>query len=381
MKLELITTGELTKDNYFDVGNDRKIVISNSGMTEINVNQGGSFKRFKAYIQGQGEKKESISLDRGKLLHKFKESPDTFIVEPEEGPTPLVKPIVDSVFEEIRRRGLTPGEIYNHGDMVLEFANTANFGGGRLGTQALLKKIVVDGRGAAYFDFLVKAAGSHMVSAATKVILDNVISSMQASKEADRIFREKTTPIKKYEDILSLENGIFIAKELPLLIKIDGILCKCLLDYVRIDLIRGEVMIRDLKTTSKPINLFMGHYEYQYKEVTMHQESKIVGGESKTERIEIPALVHRTGQFHTYHIYRQLALYRLAIATLLSYLKVDATNFKCDAFVDVAETIFPYEFGPVYVQPDWMSAGDAEVIGCIEQVKDYMKEENIEPQW
>jgi len=370
MRQEIILTKELTRDNYYEFGNEKRIVVSNSLLNFINPNQGGSYRRFHNAIMGLTEKKDSLHLEKGRLLHLYRENAEAFSIEPETKPGPSVVDIIDLVVEKLAVTGLSlTDNIDDFQREVVDAARTLKFGGQKgYGSDVIIKK-VCDEAGKAYFKHVLKARGTHMLSASTKECLTKMIEAMNADEIASRINAEPATPIEPGDIITFDENGIFVGKEFVIHFKLDGQECKALIDYLRIDKVRGLVQLRDLKTTSHPINTFMGKWE-------------LCAMLASAEKGFMQVIDHRhvPGPFQWYHIYRQFAFYQLAIEALLMHLRL-TESFHFEAYVDVAETIEPFEYGPYQVTDDWLRAGKEEVANLLKLVEKYKELNKMEKQW
>jgi len=87
---------------YYDVP-----AVSNSGMSYINPEQGGTPARYKKFIiDGEKTEEQSPSLENGKLIHLYVEDPASFIISDVERPTDMLAGWVE--------------EVYNTGEWSLE---------------------------------------------------------------------------------------------------------------------------------------------------------------------------------------------------------------------------------------------------------------------
>ena len=79
--------------------------ISNSSLSYINPEQGGSPRKFKDYLDGNLEHLETPSLYHGSMIHKFILEPDTFAVADVERPSDTIVKIMEKVYN------ITKGEV------------------------------------------------------------------------------------------------------------------------------------------------------------------------------------------------------------------------------------------------------------------------------
>lgn len=346
----------LTRENYYDVGDERNLVISNSTLGYINPNQGGTFLRFKNYLSKKDERTESLSLERGRLLHTYIENKDEFFVEADNKPSDAICKVVQLLVEEFKD---AQDKLINASTMkarILEHCATVDYGQS-WNEDTRVNKIVKEGT--AYFTHLLENNGKHMISASTRDILMNAITALERSPERLYIIDLKSSDAATPYGAYLLGERVFFKREYPILFELDGITCKALLDVVHIDFTKKEIMIRDLKTTSQPVAKFMGttRYVQQGQEVVMDWNN---------------------GSFQNYHYYRQMAFYFEAIRSQLPAEHFDIAQWRFLFIIDVVETCEPYEMQSYQIMPNWVYAGVAEVKGLLRLVKEYIKEEKLD---
>ncbi|HEY8542901.1 MAG TPA: PD-(D/E)XK nuclease-like domain-containing protein [Pseudothermotoga sp.] len=325
----------LTRENYYDFGVDSdEIIVSNSSLSHINPNEGGSLKRFMNYIRGKNEKEESKSFERGKLLHKFLEDNESFVLSPDDKPSDAVCAILETMRREIINAGITPGELHHHEDLIIQVARRVGFGSANWSSETVIKKIRE--KGDAYFTHLNNADGKIMTDAKTRQILDAIFDGL------------KSNPYTWDNYILSPPG---VQKELPILFELYGFTCKALLDNVAVDFEKKTAKIRDVKSTSKPVGNYLGHYQYRHA----------------TEKEWSP------GPFVWYHTYRQLAFYDLALRSWLTQQGEPGHKYKVEYEVLACETIEPYEHIVYHISDDWIKAGLEEVKSCFTVLNSELK--------
>src|SRR5690606_30922375 len=138
-----------------------------------------------------------------------------------------------------------------------------------------------------------------------------------------------------------------VMKEMAILFDLFGFTCKALLDNVTVDFEKKTAKIRDVKSTSKPVGTYMGHYQYRHA----------------TEREWSP------GPFVWYHTYRQLAFYGLALKNWLTQRGELGHKYKIEYEVLACETVEPYEHIVYCIDDDWIKAGVREVESCFAILK------------
>lgn len=345
------TTLILTKDNYFDVGNEHEIVLSNSALAYINPNQGGSFKRFKQFLAGESERKESMQLEKGKMFHRYMENKDAFLVEDDNKPSQTICDIIDKIYIWILKEEIPFETLASHEAKISEAALLENYGQ-KWNPETIINKIKEQGE--SYFQYLVRSSGKVMISKAVKEALTNMIATVEASPDRDVLIDRPVTQNMTIHEAYLMGERYFFAKEFPILFELEGIKCKALIDHLFIDFVKKEIQIRDLKTTSFAVSKFMGVAHFVITpEGELHQEI-------------------RNGSFQSFHYYRQFAFYLLAIQHAIEVIGKHS-DYKFSFVVDVIETEPPYEMASYNVPPAWIKAGMAEIQGCMQLVKKYIE--------
>jgi len=107
-------------NNYYEVGTKEDPVISNSALSCINPDEGGSIGKFMNFFGEKEEKKSSLSLDRGKLVHKYVEDSSKFIVEELNKPTDMMSGFLEEFVLEADniKKGV------NYADVSIEIINS-----------------------------------------------------------------------------------------------------------------------------------------------------------------------------------------------------------------------------------------------------------------
>lgn len=94
---------------------------------------------------------------------------------------------------------------------------------------------LVDGTVAQYWKELIDSQGKQLLSEFEKEKISSISESLLTHKHTKHIFECK--------------EGFDIVYQMPLFFNVDGVLCKGLLDMVKIDHLRKKVLIIDIKTT------------------------------------------------------------------------------------------------------------------------------------
>jgi len=334
----------LTRENYFQFGNSLdNFAVTSSSLQHLHPSQGGSILRFKSYISGTDQKSESMSLDRGSLVHQYLENPEGFKMYPANKPSEAVCEVIQDVYNTILMNGVALGTLDDHRMQIIVSAQKFRYGvGGKWTSDTILKKIL---EGSAYYDFLCEADGSVMVDSGTKEILMNIMSTFENDDELRRFIEDRP------------QEGVVVYKEEPILFQHEGFMCKSLLDRFEVDFEKKIVRLFDYKTTSKAVGLYMGSSVF-----VMNEEGE-------------PVVSMRPGAFQEYHTYRQLAFYQLAISAWLIQKGYDPRDFQFGHAIIACETISPYEVKLFYIPMTWLKKGLMEIRTCFEILK-----KNVIPQ-
>ncbi len=291
--------------DYFDIGSPEDIVVSSSTLKYINPDEGGSPEVFMASLSNQLEKKDSVSLSRGTLLHDWQEKRSNFIVADFEKPTDNIAKVVEYAFsnntEYIKSNNPTYLDIL---PSILEACKILGYGQSWK-PETLVKKLE-DGRAKEYYNHLILADGKVAITGKDAEILNNCIASINNHKSANKYLH---TDDFGNESVLK---EVVVCFNITTL-KGNIVKGKSKLDVVRIDHANKIIKIVDLKTTSDSVYTY-GKYAY-----------------------------------YRYRNDRQNAFYRLAIKTALSHLISD--GYTIENYNVVVETGRKFEC-QVWKSPD-----------------------------
>jgi len=301
-----------TKD-YYSVP-----AISNSGMSHINPEQGGSPARYKKFIiDREGEEESTPSLENGKLVHLYVESPEDFIVADVNKPADMLASWAEEVFDSHE------WEEYNIGS---EFFNSKvlSLRGDRYKNIKDEEKVLAKFNDAVdYFIYLIISNGDKLVlTSSQKEIVENCISSLRSNPVAYKLL------FTVGEDF-----GDLAYNELAITWKNDDLLCKALLDRVRVLPEKKAVEIIDLKTTSKPVSKFPGSFEY-------------------------------------WRYYRQMAWYKSAIIEYMNKEQDQSlVGWDINIYMVVVETTGLFETKVFSVSEEWLEKGSLEANDLFNRIK------------
>ena len=200
--------------NYYEL----KTHVSNSML--------GWLKKSPAYylskISGDTEERENKSFENGKLVHKYLESPDSFIIEDFNRPTDKALDFLNSYY------------IYKDLDKAKEHS------GHGWSSKQLNEKVLNSLDGQKYSEFLDSSKDKLILSKNEKYILDNVVKNIKKNPIIAPIIYDNEDVLTEYEIYWDkqIPNGSFIP-------------CKGKLDKIKLDHKRKKIRIIDYKTTSK----------------------------------------------------------------------------------------------------------------------------------
>lgn len=288
--------------------------ISNSSLKIFNVEEGGSPRKFKRWLDGEDDKLETPSLTNGKIVHKYIEDPKAFIVEPESKPTPAIASWVEDVYKEFKDRGVKQ---FSEEEVKLVALSLRDKVGATKDKELLWTMFK---GGYSYLEFLLKAEGSHMLTIDEARVLEGCKAGIERNHTAsDLLFNIGMFGNEAYS-------------ELPIYWKSDVYTFnfKALLDRVRVLHDKKVIQLVDFKTTGKPIGLF------------------------------------QKGSFEYYRYYRQMAFYMKAIIEHFPELK---HYYEIEVFVVACETTGLYECKVFKISNAYIEKGIEEMYTLLNQIQ------------
>jgi hypothetical protein len=315
--------------------------ISNSSLKHINPLEGGSPKRFKAFVLDHlGSQEETPSLKNGKLVHKYVECPEEFIVADIDQPSEMMCAWVERVLEQLPSGFLINKEVRENGSFSLylqkekaplynlvviackegAYSNLKN-------ESKILEKFNNEGLG--YLKFLIESTGKLCLTPSQKVVVENTVNSLREHARANELL------FSAQEPHIQVYNELPIYWECP--IPVDGefaiMNCKSLIDRLILDPVSKTFILVDLKTTGKPISKFhevikerryhrqMGFYllairwwlEQEYPGVEWQPYVKIVAVETnsvyETKVFDIPGAILLAGVKESHDLLRLIHIH------------------------------------------------------------------------
>tara|TARA_R110002012_G_scaffold241017_2_gene415250 strand:+ start:22 stop:939 length:918 start_codon:yes stop_codon:yes gene_type:complete len=213
--------------------------VSNSSLSYINPEQGGSARKFKDYLDGNLAHLETPSLYHGSMIHKFLLEPETFAVADVERPSDTIVKIIEMVYDITK--GEIDTDIDKHHEYIFGSAKELNYGQ-TWKPDTLIKKVIDQGK--EYYDFLLRADG--------KVCIDQKMAGMLSAIK-DSISTHKAATNLLFTGEGENESEYFWGPNKEYKSKID-----------RYQKTGTKVNLIDLKTTSKSIEMFRDSFEYYH---------------------------------------------------------------------------------------------------------------------
>ena len=313
----------IEENPYYEVD-----AVSNSSLKYINPEEGGHPRKYQSFKAGN-EKISSLSLDRGKLLHKWVENRDSFEVSEVDAPhEEAIKwlNLVLSLEKEWSKDNLEelPSETLE--SFILSTKEKITFHDNYKKKEAIL---ALFHSFSGYYNFIKYPSNKIALTRATRDILFNCYQSLYVHPIAnDLLFKES-----EGETVLNEQAIYFEYLNVP---------CKALLDRIIIDEANKKIKIIDLKTTAKSAALYKDTFDY-------------------------------------YHTYRQLAFYKLAIMHLLSDLGYKyISQYKITCHIVAVETFGSFITQVYEVDQTYITKGTQEIISLLSDIKWYNDRGNWE---
>lgn len=260
--------------------------ISNSKLAIINPEQGGSPKLWQMVNANMMEKKESLSLERGKLVHLFQLQPDEFKVADVTKPTPGVERVISHLAATRQQ--------FNAKNLV---ASARAVGYQNNYTPATLEKQLNTKDNEKYYEYLIESDQYIFISHIEKHVIDNALTSIKNHPFANHLMNSNEW------DFDMVENEI----DLYAMDKTGRFKLKGLLDRLLIKHHEKRIIIPDLKTTSKAVDQFpeyfrLYHYYRQfafYNHLVRHNFADLIDKGYVIENYSVVTNISPGGLFET----------------------------------------------------------------------------------
>jgi hypothetical protein len=253
MKEQTQTTEQVETD-YF-----KKAGISNSMLSKLNPEEGGSPWAFKAAMDGTAEELESKAIENGTMVHLYAEHPDKFEFSDIDAPSEMAQEWVEAVFNNY------PKDQSDSDKEFSDFVVAMKEGLGLYKSTKDREKVLENWNKNCepYYQFLKRADGKICLTRAQKETIDKSIEAIKANPKTADIFSDKA------------EDGWVIFKELEIFAKIgekNPKLIKGKLDKVKINVKEQQIVIQDIKTGSFLLADYPKVFEkrHTYRQIAMY---------------------------------------------------------------------------------------------------------------
>lgn len=330
----------VSDEDYF--GEKYAYYVSNSNLKHINPEEGGT-----AYKFSHRQSFTSDSVELGSAVHRAVLEGDKYVLAEVSKPSGKLAAIVEKAVQLYHvNKGRTYDKLMLQAMLDLDY-----YGESR--TTARADTAIENGR--EYFDFLVQTkdtSGLIILAPEQREKFMKAIASIKENRDIEALLH----PSDSIFNILHFSEDVLTASQLVKIQEGIGerfvtIPIKCKIDNWTIDFDNKVITLNDLKTSSYPIQNFMGRW------------SKV------SEPIEPGSLIVRDvdkftpGSFQKWHYQRQMAMYSaMLIAHCEEEYKIDTLDgWQVKVNMIVAETIAPYNAYSFEVNDHWLLAGYTEL--------------------
>jgi hypothetical protein len=230
--------------------------ISNSSLSLINPEQGGSPKLFKMYLDGSIQKTPpSLSLENGSLLHLYVENPSEFVVSEVDKPNESLCKVVSQYFL-IKDSHLVEGQ----DEILLKACRLINYYSNYKDETLLntLKKSNIY----EYIAELELNQGKQFMTKEQKEVIEGCIESLNSHAACSKYL---------FQDW----NGCEIFHEYEIYFTCLEVPCKARLDRLIVNHNEKYCILVDLKTTSKRAQFFTESFEFwkYYRQMAFYKHA------------------------------------------------------------------------------------------------------------
>lgn len=320
---ETLSMKVISDEEYFS--SDYKQYISNTKLKLINPDEGGTPQLYKEGLKFD----YNPSIEFGSIIHQLLLQPEEFELRNYDyKPSAKLGLFVDYV-RQFRKEGLS---IY---DSMWQASEKANYYKGKL-TPRIIQKAIESGLQYyidAYKTDLLTPINGKTPIVTCKKIKDSCFKCLESIKENGEfdlyLYEQNLSDSKIFKN----EEALFIDIKVTLP---DGksivLPFKCKLDNYTIDPDTKEIILNDLKTTSKLVSSFMGY--------TIEED-----GEDK----------FINGSFQKFHYYRQLGVYMLILQLYAKRLGYKNYSYKTNILA--VESQAPYNSKVYSINQSYIKEG------------------------
>lgn len=309
-KIELIPESiqliKMSDEEYFS--SKYKDYISNSKLSLLNPNEGGSIEKFLSGFKSE----YSDSYELGSAVHAITLQPDLYYISDIRKPSGKLGLFAEKVFD-YRQKNITITEAIKKASIDADYY-----------AKGLSEKRIKTAIESSYKYYLQRLQKRHLIEEKTPVYLSEGIylkfEQCMLGISENKKFKTTLFPESLFSTVeVYNEYAIFCEIKVTLEEESRIIKVKGKLDNFTINHETEELTLNDLKTTGKFVNYFMGN--------TIKKEDD--NGEEISEFIP--------GSFQKFHYYRQMALYGYLLQCAIKHLR--GLNYKLKCNMLVVETI------------------------------------------
>jgi hypothetical protein len=251
--------------------------------------------------------------------------------------------IVEHVHHHVQQichdTGTEPGTLDTYKDAIIDSVGNSIWQP-RWKEETKVKKVLEEG--VDYWNFLVEAQGSHILTEVEKTALEGMLNSLHSSIYQEEILNfsgDKEVPILgTYSVNLGDATGTVPIKALLDMLHVHG----------------SDATVDEIKTTGKAAAHFMGHTR-----VGLHSDGEV-------------GLKWFDGAFQTFRYYRQLAFYAMIVRQHFEIKNVHHNIY-------VFETTEPYEIRKFeHMNSAYWSYAEREIALCMQQIAKYIRRYVVE---
>lgn len=319
--------------DYYKVGTRENIVISNSSLSYIDPNKGGSPQNFLSFFDSAEEKERSY-YRMGSLIHKWAEDREAFTIGEVDKPSDKLGEVADACLAYITSTGDISIELE---DLILEACRSIGWNR-KWGDDAIKKNACPSIK--PYLEEIVKAENAHKIYLTKKEseVVSCCVESIEKHPLAkELLFMQDTdfSDVKVYKELeiyweYSIPVDNVVASES------NPIVCqfKAKLDSLVIDFDKKKIIYTDPKTSSK------GAYNF-------------------------------SESFEEYEYYRQLSFYRWAIKKWCKTNNIDITDFSWKFYNIVIETNKLFQVVVYEISNRWLEKGMQKYISLVKRIAEH----------
>lgn len=336
---------EVSDEDYF--GEKYAGYVSNSHLKYLNPDEGGT-----AYNYANRKSFSTDSLELGSAVHRAVLEGDKFVLAEVSKPSGKLAKVVELAIPYYKKGSMSYEVAMMKAMMDLDYYGE---------TRTAARNDTATENGKEYFDFLMKTQDTSSLIILAPEQREKFLKAIDSIKN-NKSIEELLHPSNSVFNILHFSEDVLTGEILVKIQESDKsmgigsatqvtIPVKCKIDNWTIDFDNKVITLNDLKTSSYPIQNFMGRW--------VKVNEPIEPGSEKI--VEVDKFL--PGSFQKWHYQRQMAIYG---AMLVSHCEkeynieiLDGWSIKTNMIV--AETIAPFNAYSFEVTEDWLMSGYSEL--------------------